>query len=179
MHLFTDPNNAIQIKTVDPLVTEFMSQCEKLGYTNNISSKSMKFDWCINEMDGSWWATIKNNQIVAMSGVHKFMDGYRALFRGAQIQTRPFHALNKYQLQNYAFVFHLDKQIQWASGSPVYITTSIHDSKDRSGKMSRIHRSALLLEKQGVFEFVKTEEIYYVEQAIWKIDVKKYYEIRK
>jgi hypothetical protein len=167
-----------QIFSVTPQLKEFMLECKKLGYTNNESAKAMKFDWC-RANDGSWWATFKNEKMVSVSGVHCFLDGYRALFRGAQIESRPFNALNKYQLQNYAFVYHLDKQIEWANNRPVYITTSEKNELDRSGKMSRVHRSAILLAKQGVFEFVKTETIYNVEQIIWKLNVKKYYEIRK
>lgn len=170
--------STIQLFSLTPMLADFMDKCDKLGYTNNNSLTAMKFDWC-RENDGSWWATVKDNKIVSVSGVHQFLDGYRALYRGAQIETRPFTGLNKYQMQNYAFVDHLPKQIEWADGKPVYITTSPHNDKDRSGKMSRVHRSAEVLAKQGVFVYIKDDTLFNVPQAVWQVNVEKYNEIRK
>ena len=124
------------------------------------------------------WGTYNNNRLVAISGIHPFKDGYRALFRGAQIELKQLDGLSKYQKQNYGFNDHLPLQIEWADNPNIYITTSPYDDNDRSGKMSRIHRSAIVLEKQGVLTYVNEEEVFYVPQVIWKLDQKRYYEIR-
>ena len=60
------------------------------------------------------------------------MDGYRTLYRGAQIEPRPYNKLNKYQLQNYAFADHLYEQIKWANSEKIYVTTSPYSDDDRS-----------------------------------------------
>jgi hypothetical protein len=155
----------------------FLDICGQMGYTNNNSLEAMKFNWCI-EQGGTWWVT-KNNmgKILAISGIHPFMDGYRALFRGAQIESRQHKTLNKYKLQDYTFSDHLYEQIQWANSNKIYVTTNV--TNDNSGKMNRVHRSAKVLEKQGVFKYMYDKEIFYVNQSIWKVNIDRYKEIRK
>lgn len=174
-----------RIFSPDDSLFEFMNECEKLGYANNTSLKALKFDW-IEETGGSWWGTYDSNRLIAISAIHPFLDGWRALHRGAQIQLRPFNGLNKYQKQNYGIYDHLHMQIQWSGmfkdydnePKPIYITTSIESADDRSGKMNRIHRSASILAAQGMFEHVLDDIIYGVNQSIWKVNVDRYYEIR-
>ena len=156
----------------------FLDICKKKGYTNNSNLDKLKFQWCLDQ-GGSWWVTKKENRILAISGVHPFMDGYRTLYRGAQIEPRPYNKLNKYQLQNYAFADHLYEQIKWANSEKIYVTTSPYSDDDRSGKMSRIHKSAKVLAKQGVFKYLYDKEIYHVEQSIWRVNIERYNEIRK
>jgi hypothetical protein len=170
--------DTIRLTEFTPQLQAFCEVCSSMGYTNNSSRKSIKFDWCI-EQGGSWWATVIEDRIVSLSGIHPFLDGYRALFRGVQIETRPYKGLNKYQKQNYAFYDHMVKQIEWCGSDNIYITTSPVSNDDRSGKMKRIHSSAKVLEKQGVFTYIRDDEIFYVQQSIWKLNVDRYYEIRK
>ena len=80
----------------------FLDICKQKNYTNNSNLEALKFEWCLDQ-GGTWFVTEKDNRILAISGIHPFMDGYRALYRGAQIEVRPYNKLNKYQLQNYAF----------------------------------------------------------------------------
>jgi len=162
---------------VTPELEQFCKDCSVQGYHNNSSTQAMKFDWCI-EQGGTWWVT-KNNmgKILAVSGIHPFMDGFRALFRGAQIESRQHKTLNKYKLQDYTFSEHLYEQIQWANSNKIYVTTNV--SNDASGKMNRVHRSAKVLEKQGVFKYMYDKEIYYVNQSIWKVNIDRYNEIKK
>jgi len=158
----------------------FMRECESRGFNNNRDLKALKFDWCM-ETGGMWAATFRNDIMVALSGVHPFKDGYRGLFRGAQTEIRQFKGMNKYQKQNYVHNDHLDLQVQWAnrnSPHPVYVTTSPYDDLDRSGRMNRAHRSVDILSKLGVFDYVGEEEVFYVPQAVWRLNIDKYYETR-
>ena len=76
-----------QILTNSHELETFMQECDNRNYTNNNSLHALKFEWCM-ETGGSWWGTYNNNRLVAISGIHPFKDGYRALFRGAQIGPR-------------------------------------------------------------------------------------------
>jgi hypothetical protein len=134
----------------------------------------MKWEWCLE--NGAWFATYKDNNIISITGVHKFKDGYRALFRGAQLETRPVAGLNRYQMQSYGMCDHLPLQIEFANGLPVYITTNI--TNDESGRMNRIHKSFSVMAKSGMLTHVGDEEVFYVQQSIWQVNVDRYFEIR-
>jgi hypothetical protein len=129
------------------------------------------------EQGGAWWGTQIDHEIVAVSGMHLFKDGYRVLFRGAQTSLRPFYGLNKFQKQNYCFVDHLPLQIEHANGLPVYVTTNTQD--DNSGKMNRMHRAAQTLAKTGVFEYCYEDDIYGVRQTVWRVNVDNYMKAMK
>ena len=71
---------------VDPPVQDildFTVRCGELGYGNNDSLHSMKYQWC-KDVGGAWWAAYQNGNIVSVAGCHPFRDGYRFVFRGAQ-----------------------------------------------------------------------------------------------
>lgn len=163
------------------MLRDFCKACENLGYLNNSSLSAMKFSWCL-EQNGSWWITVKQNQIIAVSGIHKFKDGWRAAFRGAQTQTRPISGLSKYQMQSYCIHSHLPLQIEFAeaiSGKnvPIYITTNTDN--DASGKMSRVHRSFFEMEKAGMVSHCGVESVYAATQSIWKINKDRYFDLRR
>ena len=162
-----------------PALDTFIQECDRRGYGNNRSYKAMKFDWCL-DTGGMWFASQKpNGEIVAVSGVHPFDDGYRALFRGVQTEEREFSGLTKYQLRNHCFAEHIPYAIEHAGSAPIYVTTSPYAKDDRSGSMQRIHKSAEILAKQGVFEFVEQREVFYVQQAVWILNRDRYNEIRR
>jgi len=163
------------------MLKEFCDACNRLGFNNNASLSAMKFSWCL-EQNGSWWATIKDQKIISVSGIHPFMDGWRAVFRGAQIQTRPITGLNKYQMQSYCIHSHLPLQIEYAESisgrsTPVYITTNTHN--DASGRMSRINRSFDVMAKDGMVNHHSTETIFEVEQNIWLLNKDRYFDLRR
>jgi hypothetical protein len=115
-----------------------------------------------------------------MSGMHPFKDGYRVLFRGAQIEQRPIKGLNRYQFQSWGMWKELPMQIEWAKWQgkdKIYITTNV--SNDASGKMNRIHRAFNALEKAGVVEYCGDEEIFFTQQSVWRVNIQKYFEVRK
>lgn len=159
----------------DKKVRDYLKSCENLGFKNNNSLKAMKWHWCLDK--GAWYGTSVNDKIVSISGIHEFEDGYRALFRGAQLETRPIRGLTRYQMQSYCISEQLPKQIEYANGKPLYITTNI--SNDASGKMNRIHRSFGVMEQGGMVEYIKDDEIFNEQQSIWRLNVDRYFEIRK
>ena len=161
------------------IVEPFLQECEKKGFKNNNSLKTMKWDWCMQE-GGAWFGTVKEGELISISGIHPFKDGYRALFRGAQTQPRPVKGLNKYQFQSWPFYSHLALQVEWArwqGSDKIYITTNV--SNDDSGRMNRVHKSFASLEKRGIVTHCGIEEIFYTQQSVWQLNIDKYFEVRK
>jgi len=164
-----------EITEVTPALEDFISQCTLLGYKNNSSLKEMRWDWCLD--GGTWYATYDNHTIVSITGIHPFKDGYRALYRGAQLWSRPMKGLNRYQMQSWGIYEHLPLHIEFANGKPLYITTNIN--KDNSGRMNRIHKSFTAMEKGGMVSYQGDEQIFNAMQSVWKLNVNRYFEIRK
>lgn len=180
--IFTPDTITKKIERKDmQMLKEFCDTCDSLGYSNNINLSAMKFSWCL-ENNGTWWATIKDKKIISISGIHPFRDGWRALFRGAQIETRPIDGLNKYQMQSYCIHSHLPLQIEYAESisgrnTPIYITTNIYN--DASGRMSRINRSFEVMAKGGMVKHYGNETVFGVEQNIWLLNKSKYFDLRR
>lgn len=154
-------------------VLTFANKCNSKGFMNNNSLATMKWDWCLE--NGTWFATYKDKTIISISGIHTFKDGYRALFRGAQLESKPV-GLNRYHMQSYCFADQLPLQIKYANGSPIYITTNVEN--DASGKMTRIDKLFHHLQKECIVEHVCKEEVFYTLQNVWKLDAERYNEIR-
>lgn len=155
-------------------VSSFVRKCEQLGYNNNSSLQNMKWDWCLES--GAWFATYIDDKIISLSGIHPFEDGYRALFRGAQLYSRDV-GLNRYHMQSYCFSEQLPLQLEYAGESPVYITTNI--DHDASGRMSGVNRIFYHLAKHDIVDFVRTDEVFYTKQNIWKLNNENYNAIRQ
>jgi len=164
------------ITEVTPELEKYISKCDKLGFKNNGSLESMKFDWLLD--NGMWYGTFKDSELISVTGIHMFKDGFRALFRGAQLEARPVSGLNRYQMQSWGIYAHLPLQIEFAMDAPVYITTNVAD--DASGRMNRIHKSFSVMEKHGqMVEYCGDEEIFYTQQSVWKVNTENYFNIRK
>jgi hypothetical protein len=164
-----------QLTQVTPALEDFIAQCTLLGYKNNSSLKELRWDWCLE--GGMWYATYNDDKIISLTGIHPFKDGYRALYRGAQLWSRPMKGLNRYQMQSWGIYDHLPLQIEFAKGKPLYITTNIN--KDNSGRMNRIHKSFTAMEKGGMVSYVGDEQIFNAIQSVWKLNVDRYFEIRR
>ena len=165
-----------QVTTLNPHVNKFINKCKIKGFKNNESLAAMKWHWCI-DLGGTWFATFKDDEIISMSGIHPFKDGYRSLFRGAQLEPRPVQGLNKYQFQSWGMYAELPLQIEFAKKAPIYITTNIYN--DASGKMNRIHNAFKILNKNKIVEYCRDEEVFYTLQSIWKLNVDRYLEVRR
>lgn len=165
----------LELTSVTPALQKFIKQCDARGYKNNNSLTAMKFEWCLHT-GGMWHATYKDNDIISLSGVHPFEDGYRALFRGAQLESRPA-GLNKHHMSSWCFYAQLPHQIEWANGKPLYVTTNVNN--DASGKMNKINKLFGLLEKQNIVEHTGQDEVFFTLQNIWRINVDEYLRVRR
>ena len=147
---------------------------------NNCNADVMKFQWCLDN-GGTWTGTLKDNKLISVSGIHPFKDGWRALFRGAQLESRPI-GLNRYHMQSYGFHSHLPIQIEWAkkqsdTDNPfIYITTNTEN--DMSGKMTRINKTFMILEQYDVIMPLGEENIFNVQQYLWLLNNNVYKKIR-
>ncbi|MDB4348979.1 hypothetical protein OAA64_01495 [bacterium] len=162
-----------QLHNVTPELITFIDECNNLGYKNNNSLEAMKFQWCLDE-GGAWFATSVDNRIVGISGLHKFKDGHRALFRGCQLYSIP-GGLSKNHMNCWMFYYHLPLVGEIIDG-PVYITTNT--DTDASGKMLKLNKLYSILEKKGIVDFISKEEVFYVEQNIWKLNLETYFKLR-
>ena len=162
-----------QLYHATPELITFIRECDKLGYKNNNTLEAMKFDWCLAN-GGSWYATFADNKIVGISGLHKFADGYRSLFRGCQLHSIP-GGLSKNHMNCWMFYYHLPLVIDHVDG-PIYITTNTDN--DASGKMLKLNKLYSILEKSGIVDFVAEEEVFYTNQNIWKLNNKIYLDAR-
>ena len=164
-----------ELTEVTLAVEHFIAECALLGYKNNSSLKEMRWDWCLD--GGMWYATYENDVIISITGIHPFKDGYRALYRGAQLSPRPIKGLNRYQMQSWGIYDHLPLQIEFAKGKPLYITTNVN--KDNSGRMNRIHKSFTAMSNGGMVDYIGDEQIFNAIQSVWKLNNDRYFELRE
>ena len=73
------------------------------------------------------------------------------------------------------FYYHLPLVGEIIDG-PVYITTNT--DTDASGKMLKLNKLYSILEKKGIVDFISKEEVFYVEQNIWKLNLETYFKLR-
>ena len=164
-----------KITEADKALVDFTRRCDIMGYNNNNSLKAMKFDWCI-ETGGAWFATYDDeDDIISLSGIHPFKDGYRGLFRGAQLYPRNA-GMNRYHMQSHCFYCQMPFQLEFAGEAPVYVTTNIYN--DASGRMSKVDRTFHHLAKYGVVSHVGEEELYNTLQNVWVLNKERYTEVR-
>jgi hypothetical protein len=133
-------------------VHKFRRKCKELNYKNNISLYAMKW------YDATWFAHYYDNNIISLSGVHKFLDGHRVMFRGATLPGYTSKHLNKEQA--YA-------QMDYIGESIFYFTLNCDDSTGvKSNRLRKYVRSG---KGWPGSVYVKTEKIFDVDQEIWRI----------
>jgi hypothetical protein len=165
----------LPLSDVTPQLLKFIDICQSVNYNNNNSLKSMKFHWCL-ENGGAWYATYNDNDdIISLSGIHPFKDGYRALFRGVQLYPRNI-GINKYHMQSHCFYYQLPYQIEFSGDKPLYITTNVIN--DASGKMTRIDKTFCLLERTQLVSNISQEVIFNTLQNVWVLNKEAYFKIR-
>lgn len=158
---------------VTPKLETFIEECDKLGYKNNNSLNALRFNWVLEE--GLWLETSVDGKMVGISGVHEFKDGVRALYRGAQLYSIP-GGLTKNHMNCWMFYYHLPIVIKMYGDRPIYVTTNIDN--DASGKMLKLNRLYDILAKKGFYDLVSTEEIFGVQQRVWKLNPDIYWKYR-
>mgnify|MGYP006000568213 FL=1 len=137
-------------------VHEFCLKCKNLNYVNNDSLKSMKWT------EADWFAHFIDDKIVSLSGVHKFLDGFRVLFRGATWHGITNKLLNKEQAYaQMAFINNIHHK-------PIFYFT-LNTSSDHGAKSNRLRKWVHSGRGWPGSVHVETKEIYGVKQEIWKI----------
>mgnify|MGYP003389325679 CR=1 FL=1 len=139
-------------------VHEFCIKCKKLNYVNNQSLESMKWKW--NKV--TWFGHFIEDKIVSLSGVHDFLDGYRVMFRGATLPgvSNKFLNVDQAHVQmNYINNIH-DKSI-------FYFTLNV--SNNTGSKSNRLRKWVHTGRCWPGSAYIRTQEIYGVDQEIWKI----------
>lgn len=162
------------LKDVNYELKSFIEECRDRGFKNNDSLNAMNFYKTLNE-GGAWFATYDDKRMVAISGLHKFKDGWRALYRGCQLYSIP-GGLSKNHMNCWMFKYHLPIVIDLVGNDPIYITTNTDN--DASGSMLRLNRLYYILEKNSLVNHVSKEIVFSVEQNIWKLNKEKYMEVR-
>jgi hypothetical protein len=163
------------LNTANYELLAFIDACKELGYKNNDSLESMRYEWC-KKSGGTWFATYDDKKIVGVSGVHPWIDGVRALFRGAQLYSIP-GGLSKFHMNCWMFRYHLPLVIDMYKDKPIYITTNTET--DASGKMLKLNKLYFYLEKWGMVEHNGEQEIMGVMQNVWKLNKQRYLEVRE
>lgn len=169
------------------LVEDFCIRAGLAGFSNNASIEAMKFNgqYDLHEIP-SFWAVIKDNTIVSVSGSHHWFDDdsepsmLRCLFRSATLPEYDsiVPGLNKYHMNSLPFSVLLPLQINQGLKEGVknfYITTS-NSNHDASGKMQRTHRVLQLLERLGLVTHAGDEIVYSTSQSKWEINLDQYLE---
>ena len=172
-----------KILTYDDIsdIETFCKECENLGYMNNVSLKTMKFDQAI------FFGAYDGTRIVSLAGVHKLPEinehAYRCLFRGAQLPTyTPVWSMNifdsgihfsQFIYMQIIYVLEFDKDAEF------YISTNIN--KSSAGKSYKMHKIMMpRLAKQGYWDLIDSNiMLFNTEQSLWKINVQYYMEARE
>lgn len=152
----------------------FIEECKDLGFKNNDSLNAMNFYQTLND-GGTWFATYDDKKIVGISGLHKFKDGFRALYRGCQLYSIP-GGLSKNHMNCWMFKYHLPIVIDLVGDDPIYITTNTDN--DASGFMLRLNRLYMYLEKRGIVKHICHEEVFGVDQNVWELNKEIYLKAR-
>jgi len=152
----------------------FIAECKDRGFKNNDSLNAMKFYQTLRD-GGTWFATSHDKKIVGVSGMHPFRDGWRALYRGAQLYSIP-GGLSRNHMNCWMFKYHLPLVIDFSGDDPIYITTNTEN--DASGSMLRLNKLYHILEKNGIVDHVSYEEVFGVKQNIWELNKEVYLRVR-
>lgn len=154
--------------------------CFSQNYSNNTSLEKMKWDWC-----PFWCAAFDGDKIVSIAGAHKLPEvspnAYRLLFRGAQLPGYTLGVGRNIFKTGIQLSYLLPLQITWATkqnpDAELYITTNVNND---GGKSKRMNDTMMpMLAKTGIWQLETSMMLYYVPQRLWRIDIKKYEEVRE
>lgn len=165
---------------IDTQLKEFCDKCTDLGYDNNNSINTMKYQWCL-DFGGTWhYVSDGYGNIVSLAGCHPLPEvndkAWRVMFRGVQLPGNYGFGLSKYHMNALTWRLILPLQLEYCNTDEIYITTNI--KHDASGKMNKTHRLFKNLDKLGMVKHYKDMELYNTEQSVWKLDIEKYKEVR-
>lgn len=172
----------------DPLLIPFIKECKRRGFNNNSSIEKMKFDfydYC------RFIAVVKDQEIVAISGVHKMhfnsQTFYRCGFRGVTLKPGQQVSRNYRKTSyNVGITWYLLMRLvlKEKCSNPTFIVTT-NDYRDsvesaggshRADRFYKIHKPegyALLYEKALYMHTV--QNIWQLDFDVWKRDFYKYH----
>ena len=156
----------------------FLEKCKNLNFVNNVSRKKMKFDW-IEKQNGAYWAFVKNNNIICMSGCHPFKqyeNAYRIGYRSATIPGEdPFKGFSKYGYNGIPNRILFQYQIRWCQtfGIENFILTTNSKSNDKHLHMSHM-MEVRINEYTNLSEYLGDIELNNVQQSLWKYNIEEY-----
>ena len=156
----------------------FLEKCKNLNFVNNVSRKKMKFDW-IEKQNGAYWAFVKNNNIICMSGCHPFKqyeNADRIGYRSATIPGEdPFKGFSKYGYNGIPNRILFQYQIRWCQtfGIENFILTTNSKSNDKHLHMSHM-MEVRINEYTNLSEYLGDIELNNVQQSLWKYNIEEY-----
>lgn len=159
---------------------KFMAKCDELGYENNSSRQAMKMDWVTANM-GAFWAFVKNDNIIAISGCHPFPgmedDTYRIGYRSAVLPGEdPFKGISKYGYNAIPNRVLFQYQIRFGQmmGVENFILTT---NSDRDGHLHMSHVMEQRINKYtNLSEYLGDRIIFNHKQSLWKYNISVYIE---
>lgn len=164
-----------------PQIEIFCKECEQLGYENNSSLQTMKFE------KATFFGAFDGEKLFSLAGVEHFPiineHAYRCLFRGAQLpKYTPKWSMNIFEsgIHFSQFLYMQIKFIQQIDiNSEFYITTNINNLK--AGKSNRLHKTMMpRLSKKGYVDLINPNIIIYnTEQSLWKVNIINYMKARE
>jgi hypothetical protein len=161
-------------EVTDPSILHaWFAECTKRGFNNNISVEAMRFDWVL-EQGGRWWASMENGKIIAISGTHPhFLDGWRIMFRGAQLTSRKNIEWSPSFSHIHMWYDHALHQIDYVESNggkdiPCYCSSDSQSSSD-SSTSARYYKNFKLAAEIGIIENLGHKKIYNELQNVWRI----------
>lgn len=157
---------------------EFLSQCKDLGFVNNTSRDKLRFDW-MEENNGAYWAFVKDNKIISMSGCHPFPDidnAYRIGYRSATLPGEdPFKGFSRYGHNGIPNRVLFQYQIRWCQsfGIMKFILTTNCDSD--VGHMHMSHLMQVRINQcTNLSTYLGDRIVNGVNQSLWKYNIEEY-----
>ena len=155
----------------------FMHKCAELGFKNNSSKKEMRWDWVTEKM-GAFWAFVRDDEIISLSGCHPFPDiedAYRIGYRSVVLPgTDPFKGISRYGYNAIPNRILFQYQIRFCQkiGIDRFILTT---NSDRDGHMDMSHRMEIQINKYtNLCKYLGDRKIFNSVQSLWEYDVNVY-----
>jgi hypothetical protein len=168
-------------ETDHPALSVFCNECDKLGYENNQSFKSIKLDK-MKMPYGQFFIGLDRDKIFTFAGVHHFPEinnhAWRCLFRGAQLPGyTPTWSVNIFKSWihlSHLLYFQITLVQEIDPSAEFYISTNVDNSK--AGVSSRLDKTIMpKLVRQGMFTLNQKDVVLYnTLQNVWKLNTDVY-----
>ena len=168
------------IKSIDSeLLDKFFKACRELDYVNNISLDAIRQQF-VFQREGNIWFLVKDNEIIGMSGCHRFDEidstSFRIQFRGCELPGKDVKpGLSRSHFNSSTFRELIPYQLKWIEEKG-YDKRNVYLSANTD---NRNHRAMTLIEKQGFLTKYKDDVLFGVSQTIWKFNTEYYETVRK